>query len=117
MITYLLILVLLCNFASGDEVDLEICVKSVRDSQNALKRRPSVPVQNCQDRDMACPEIFKFTADAGMKLANNLNPLVSELFDSWMYNADEFIFSLLAEPSVDSLLNFHYCWRLIEKID
>ncbi|VDN54095.1 unnamed protein product [Dracunculus medinensis] len=113
MIAHLIILISFCNLVNGDEVDLGVCVKLLPTGQNPpnnIKRRPSVPVENCQDRDMACPEIFKFEQNVGMRLANNLKPLVSELFDLWIYN-DEFIFSLLVEPSVDSLLNFHYCWR------
>ncbi|VDN54293.1 unnamed protein product [Dracunculus medinensis] len=81
IIAYLIILTSFCNLISGDEVDLNVCVKFVPTGPNPpnnMKRRPSVPVQNCQDRDMACPEIFKFAQDVGVRLANNLKPLVSE---------------------------------------
>uniref|UniRef100_A0A0N4URW5 ShKT domain-containing protein n=1 Tax=Dracunculus medinensis TaxID=318479 RepID=A0A0N4URW5_DRAME len=71
MFAYLLILASLCNFANGDGVDINVCVKSVPVPQG-FKKRPSVPVQNCQDRYMACTEIFKF--NNGAVLANNLKP-------------------------------------------
>ncbi|VDN54207.1 unnamed protein product [Dracunculus medinensis] len=73
MFAYLLILATLCNFANGGGVDINVCVKSVPVGQE-FKKRPSVPVENCQDRDMACTEIFKFMPNNGAILANNLKP-------------------------------------------
>lgn len=58
MLAYLFVLTSLCNFANGDEKVIDVCVKFVPDVQNGHKRRPTVPVENCQDRDAACSQIF-----------------------------------------------------------
>lgn len=72
MLAYLFVLTSLCNFANGEDKEINVCVKFVPDVQNGHKRRPTVPVENCQDRDAACSQIFNIANNA--VYAQNLMP-------------------------------------------
>lgn len=84
MLACLLVLASLCNLANGGAVEIDVCHMFVPvppqgarvPAQPAVVRKPTVPVENCQDRDvLACPEIFKYDPAADMQvLANNLMP-------------------------------------------
>lgn len=69
----------LYGIANGGAENIKVCSISVtvqQNQQNIVVVRPSVPVENCQDRDTAaCFEIFKpQDNDPGMILAQNLMP-------------------------------------------
>lgn len=74
MFVSLLILASLCNLANGEAVNIDVCNVPVP-VMAAIVQRPSVPVENCQDRDVpACYEIFRHDDDPGqfgMILMNN----------------------------------------------
>ncbi|VDN54196.1 unnamed protein product [Dracunculus medinensis] len=60
-VALLIIIAPLCNFANGATEAINVCnvpMPGVR--AGAIVQRPSVPVENCQDRDaLACYELFK----------------------------------------------------------
>ncbi|VDN59861.1 unnamed protein product [Dracunculus medinensis] len=75
MFIALLILASLCSFTNGAAVAIDVCnVPKPRMGQMPVQR-PSVPVENCQDRDpLACFELFKpedNNPQLGMVLMNN----------------------------------------------
>ncbi|VDN60940.1 unnamed protein product [Dracunculus medinensis] len=72
--TLLLVLASLCHFANGGAMTIDVCSVVVVAGQNPV-RRPSLPVENCQDRDPpACFEIFKYGNDEDQIPAENLVP-------------------------------------------
>lgn len=75
MLVSLFILASLCNIANADNaVIINVCSVPVPNGQNFVQR-PSVPVDNCQDRDApACFEIFKHDVADVAVYAQNLMP-------------------------------------------
>ncbi|VDN54202.1 unnamed protein product [Dracunculus medinensis] len=75
MFIALLILASLCSFTNGAAVAIDVCNVPKQGVGQMLVQRPSVPVENCQDRDaLACFELFKpddMNAQLGMVLMNN----------------------------------------------
>lgn len=76
MLISLLILAKLYTFADGTAVDLNVCFMFIPGPAGDPVRRPTVPVENCQDRDpTACFEIFKpDDNNLGQVLADNRMP-------------------------------------------
>ncbi|VDN54208.1 unnamed protein product [Dracunculus medinensis] len=91
MLTFFLLLSSLSNHANGGAVEIDVCHMLVpvpqqgagpgvgvgpgAAAQPGSVRRPTVPVESCQDRDApACSEIFKYEAGEIRVLADNLLP-------------------------------------------
>lgn len=75
MFIALLILASLCSLINGAAVAIDVCNVPKQGVGQMLVQRPSVPVENCQDRDpLACFELFKpedNNPQLGMVLMNN----------------------------------------------
>lgn len=75
LFTLLLVLASLCHFASGGAMAIDVCSMVVPVAGQNPVRRPSLPVENCQDRDPpACFEIFKYGNGEDQIPAQNLVP-------------------------------------------
>lgn len=82
MFTFLLVLASLYNLANAGAADIDVCsvlVPVVAGGNQAagaqFVRRPSVPVENCYDRDApACFEIFKYDNNEMQIIADNRVP-------------------------------------------
>lgn len=80
MLVFLLIFASLCNLANGGAEAINVCSMPVpvppqggNVGQQRFVQRPTVPVDNCHDRDpAACSEIFKYAPGEVQVLAENL---------------------------------------------
>lgn len=60
MFIALLIIASLCTLANGATETINVCNVPMPGMAQMPVQRPSVPVENCQDRDaLACYELFK----------------------------------------------------------